>query len=89
MSLYRRPDSPVWWSSFLSGGRRVRRSTGSADRKAAETIATGWRAGDAATAPSSGMTLSAALGRYTVDHAQNLPSKATIGYQGSARTSGP
>lgn len=41
---YRRKDSPIWWVSFTdASGRRVRRSTGTAERKEAEALESKWR----------------------------------------------
>jgi hypothetical protein len=41
---YRRKDSPVWWVSYVDpGGKRVRRSTGTTDRKEAEALDAKWR----------------------------------------------
>jgi integrase len=41
---YRRKDSPVWWVSYIDpGGQRVRRSTGTTDRKEAEALDAKWR----------------------------------------------
>lgn len=36
MSLYRRPNSSHWWVRFTVGGRRIRRSSGTSDRRKAE-----------------------------------------------------
>jgi len=42
--LYQRTDSPYWWASFAdAGGKRTRRSTGTADRKEAEALLAKWR----------------------------------------------
>jgi integrase len=42
--LYRRPDSPVWWASYTNAiGKRVRRSTGTADRKEAQALLAKWK----------------------------------------------
>jgi integrase len=42
--LYRRTDSPYWWASYTdAGGRRTRRSTGTADRKEADALLAKWR----------------------------------------------
>lgn len=42
--LYKRNDSPYWWASYTdAGGRRTRRSTGTADRREAEAILAKWR----------------------------------------------
>jgi len=42
--IYRRKDSPFWWASYVdAGGRRTRRSTGTADRREAEAILAKWR----------------------------------------------
>ena len=38
MGLFRRPQGKVWWMNFMYQGRQVRRSTGTADRRLAETI---------------------------------------------------
>lgn len=41
---YRRKDSPEWWVSFTNAsGKRVRRSTGTDDRKEAEALEAKWR----------------------------------------------
>jgi integrase len=41
---YRRKDSPIWWASFTDeGGRRVRQSTGTTNKKEATTIETKWK----------------------------------------------
>src|ERR1700686_4522873 len=40
MPLYRRARSPYWWVRFSVGGRRVRESTGTAERSAAEQYET-------------------------------------------------
>lgn len=42
--IYRRKDSPYWWASYTdAGGRRTRRSTGTADRREAEALLSKWR----------------------------------------------
>ena len=38
MGLCRRPQGKVWWMSFMYQGKQVRRSTGTADRRLAESI---------------------------------------------------
>lgn len=38
MSLYKRKDSDIWWVNIRHAGRRVRRSTGTADRAAAQKL---------------------------------------------------
>lgn len=38
MSLYRRPGSSLWWVNISHAGRRLRESTGTADRKEAQRI---------------------------------------------------
>ncbi len=38
MGLYRRKDSPIWWMSFTANKRQYQRSTGTADRRLAESI---------------------------------------------------
>lgn len=38
MSLYRRPDSPIWYVDIRNGRRRIRRSTGHADRLKAQEV---------------------------------------------------
>lgn len=41
---YRRKDSPVWWVSYTDpGGKRVRRTTGTTDRKEAEALEAKWK----------------------------------------------
>lgn len=41
---YRRKDSAVWWVSFIdASGKRVRRSTGTTDRKEAEALEAKWK----------------------------------------------
>ena len=41
---YQRKDSPVWWVSYIdSSGRRIRRSTGTTERKEAEALEHAWR----------------------------------------------
>lgn len=43
---YKRKDSPIWWASFVDqNGKRVRQSTGTADRKEAEAIEAKWKVG--------------------------------------------
>lgn len=42
--LYRRDDSPFWWASFTdASGQRTRRSTQTAERKAAEALLAQWK----------------------------------------------
>jgi integrase len=42
--VYRRPDSPYWWASFIGeSGARVRRSTGKTDRREAISVLAAWR----------------------------------------------
>lgn len=42
--LYQRPDSKMYWASFVDGrGKRTRRSTGTADRKEAEALLAKWK----------------------------------------------
>ncbi len=38
MGLCRRPQGKVWWMNFMYQGQQVRRSTGTADRRLAESI---------------------------------------------------
>jgi integrase len=44
MSLYRRPESPHWWTRFQLDGNEVRLSTGTGDRREAEEFETVARA---------------------------------------------
>ncbi len=44
MPLYRHPESPYWWCRFSIGGTKVRRSTGTASREAAEEFESRLRA---------------------------------------------
>ncbi|MBK1722798.1 tyrosine-type recombinase/integrase [Thiocystis violacea] len=42
--LYRRPDSPKWWASYVdASGKRVRRSTGATERQEAEALLAKWK----------------------------------------------
>lgn len=42
--VYRRDDSPVYWGSFTdASGKRVRRSTGTTDRREAEALEAKWK----------------------------------------------
>jgi integrase len=42
--VYRRPDSPYWWASYIdAGGERVRRSTRTKNRREAEALLAKWR----------------------------------------------
>ena len=38
MSLYKKPDSEVWWASISLGGERIRFSTGEYDRRQAQKV---------------------------------------------------
>jgi integrase len=41
---YRRKDSPVWWGSFTdASGKRIRRTTGTTDRREAEALEAKWK----------------------------------------------
>jgi hypothetical protein len=40
MSLYRRPDTPHWWTRFQLNGSEVRLSTGTGNRREAEEFET-------------------------------------------------
>jgi hypothetical protein len=41
---YRRKDSAVWWVSYTDpGGKRVRRSTETTDRREAEALEAKWK----------------------------------------------
>ena len=43
MRIYKRKGSPHWWATWNDqSGKRVRRSSGTADRKLAEALAAGW-----------------------------------------------
>jgi integrase len=44
MPLYRHPESPYWWVRFSVGGIKVRRSTGTTEKAAAEEFETKLRA---------------------------------------------
>lgn len=44
MPLYRHPKSPCWWVRFSVGGVKIRRSSGTTDRNAAEEFETRLRA---------------------------------------------
>ena len=38
MGLYRRPDSDVYWMSFIYNGKLCRKSTGTSDEKLAKKV---------------------------------------------------
>lgn len=41
---YRRKDSPIWWVSYThANGKRVRRSTGTSNRKEADALEAKWK----------------------------------------------
>ena len=41
---YKRKDSPIWWVSYANqSGQRVRRSTGTTDRKEADALEAKWK----------------------------------------------
>ncbi|WP_082054070.1 tyrosine-type recombinase/integrase [Methyloterricola oryzae] len=41
---YKRKDSPIWWASYADpSGKRVRRSTGTSDRKEADALEAKWK----------------------------------------------
>lgn len=41
---YKRSDSPIWWASYTdASGQRIRRSTGTANRKEAEALEAKWK----------------------------------------------
>lgn len=40
--IYRRDDSNVWQAVYYVDGRRIQRSTGGSDRKAAEAVLRQW-----------------------------------------------
>ena len=42
--IYRRPDSPFYWASFINAsGKRTRQSTSTTNQKEAEQILAKWR----------------------------------------------
>ncbi|WP_295398856.1 hypothetical protein [uncultured Thiocystis sp.] len=42
--LYRRPDSPKWWATYTdANGKRVRCSTGTAERQEADALLAKWK----------------------------------------------
>ncbi len=44
--LYQRGDSPYWWASYTdASGKRIRRSTGTEERKEAEALLAKWKLG--------------------------------------------
>ena len=43
MRLYKRKDSPNWWATWSDqNGKRIRRSSGTSDRKLAEALTASW-----------------------------------------------
>ena len=38
MGVYRRPDSSVWWYSFMHNGKRIQGATGATDKKVAVLV---------------------------------------------------
>lgn len=79
MSLYKRPNSPHWWTEVTVAGNRVRRSTGTASRRDAEAFERKLRDDLAAEArnrpkgtPVVVLTLDQAAGRYWIEHGRRL-----------------
>ena len=77
----RRPGSPNWYENFTVNGHRFRGSLETDDREQAEIIAAKKRA-DALLGKLTGkrpeLTLSHALGRFLIEHAQHLASVGDI-----------
>lgn len=80
MSIYRRPDSDVYWYDITVKGRRLRGSTGETAAEAARLVEANARREAAASAPRADrrLTLDQAAARYWLEHAATLPSSATI-----------
>jgi len=79
MSLYKRPNSPYWWTEIRINGRRARRSTGTASRREAELFERRLRdtlAAEARSQPKTSaapvLTLDHAAGRYWIEHGRRL-----------------
>jgi len=76
MSLFRRKNSPYWWTEFVVKGQRVVRSTGATSRRDAEAFERELRsqiareAGTVRRTPQA--TLDQACGRYWVEHGRRL-----------------
>src|ERR1700730_13181897 len=77
----RRPGSPNWYENFTVNGHRFRGSLETDDREQAEIIAAKKRS-DALLGTLTGkkpeLTLTQALGRYLLEHAQHLASAGDI-----------
>ena len=43
MSISKRPGSPFWYARFMVNGKRVVRSTGTADKRRAQQIEAKWK----------------------------------------------
>ena len=82
MGLYRRDDSPYWWTSFTVHGRVVRRSTGATVKGTAKAIAAGIQTEAAAAIPQRDKwRVHVMTGTYLANHAADLRSAATVTYQ--------
>lgn len=93
MSLYRRPNSPYFWTEIEVGGRRVRRSTGKPSRRDAEQFERQLRDELRLAAKAERqrpqiaaeqITLDQACGKYWIDHGRRLRAardeKRNLGY---------
>lgn len=81
MSVYRIPNSPFYYFDVTVEGRRVRRSTRKRDRNEALNVEARERAAivsGAVRRAAGKITLDEALTRYYEEHAEKLPSAATI-----------
>lgn len=79
MYLYKRENSPYWWTEFTVKGDRIRRSTETASRRDAEAVARRLRDKAIAAAkakpkgsPVEVLTLDQACGRYWIEHGRRL-----------------
>jgi integrase len=83
MSLFRRPDSPYWYTEFVHKGRRIVRSTGTTsareaaafERRLREEVA---REAPALTAPTPSLTIDQACGRYWTQHGRKLADASNV-----------
>lgn len=75
MSLYKRKNSPHWWTEFVVKGRRIARSTGCTSRRDAEQFERALRdqvAREVRAPRPAGQTLDAACGQYWIEHGKRL-----------------
>ena len=84
MSLFKQPDSNIWWARFtIKGHPRVRRSTGETSRPAAQRVHDGFKAALWQTAPAlSGKTWGNAVLKWVEHKPRSAAELASILYFG-------